>query len=253
MFEELIFMGLFLLFSIVVSYLLFKYIPSPLDKLVKALAIIGIIIHELCHVVMCIVTHAPISHIKLLEKVETDDREKVHKFNYRGRVVVGGKKSLTFLQALLIGLAPLLISFWIFFLLLDLLFTTDLHVALFFLFVFVMISIVLAAAPSSADLLTIPSAFQEDPKHSLYQIFLLFLSIITVWVLIISYQLLFFHEIITYFLIGVVYYAIKYCFIGINKLLHTEIHTKKRNYRALTRRRFKPMKPSKLGIEEPHW
>lgn len=253
MFEELIFMGLFLLFSIGGSYLLFKYSPHPLDKVVRALAIIGIIIHELCHIVMCIVTHTPINHIKLLEKVETDDGEKVHKFNYRGRVVVGGKKSLTFLQALLISLSPLLISFWIFFFLLDLMLTANVDVVLFFLFFFIMVSIVLAAAPSSADLLTIPSAFQEDPRHSLYQIFLLFLSIITVCVLIILYQLSFFHEIITYILIAVVYYAFKYGFIGINKLLHLKIHSKKRNLKAFTRRRFKPMKPSKLGIEEPHW
>ncbi len=217
MFEELIFMCGFLLFSILVSYLLFKYIPSPLNKVVRALAIIGIIIHEFCHVFMCLITNAPIKSINLLEKTE---KYRGNQLGYSGSVIMDGDKRLTFLQALLIGLAPLILSFWLFFYLWDLLLTVNLELYLFFLIIFVMFSIVLAASPSATDLHCIPSAFQENPKYSLYQIFLLILSIITVWYIIVINQFSFIHEIINYILIMVFYYVYKYSFTGIRKFYY---------------------------------
>ena len=214
MFEELLFIGGFLLFSILVSFLLFKYIPSPLNKVVKALAIVGIIIHELCHVFMCLITNAPIKSVNLLEKTE---KYRGNQLGYSGSVIMDSDKRLTFLQALLIGLAPLILSFWLFFYLWDLLLTVNLELYLFFFIIFVMFSIVLAASPSATDLLCIPSAFQENPMYSLYQIFLLILSIITVWYIIVINQFSFIHEIINYILIMVFYYTYKYSFIGIRK------------------------------------
>ncbi len=257
MFEELLFMGGFLLFSILVSYLLFKYIPSPLNKVVRALAIVGIVIHELCHVLMCLITNTSIEHIKLLERTET--KYGSNKYEYNGRVKVNSQKRLTFLQALLISLAPLIFSFWLFFSLWELLLTTSLNLFLFFLVIFVMVSIVLAASPSAADLFCIPAAFKEDPRYSMYQIFLLILSIITVWSIIVINQFSFIHEIISYILIMVFYYIYKYSFIGIDKIWYV-IFLKKRDpnqqklkYRRFMRRRFKPTKPHKLGIREAPW
>ena len=47
MFEEVPIILGFMLFSIVVSYILMKYVPQPFLKVVKALAVGGIIIHEI--------------------------------------------------------------------------------------------------------------------------------------------------------------------------------------------------------------
>ena len=216
MFEEVIFMIGFLLFSIAVSYILLKYTPSPLNKLVLGLALVGIVIHELCHLLMCIITNAPVKSVKLLERFKLYGKEG-DKHGYRGNITVNMEKKLTFLQAFLIGFAPLIFSFWLFFFLLDLFFTADLDAYIAIILIFIMVSIVLAAAPSAADILNIPGAFQEDPKYSCYQIFLLILSIISVWILSILYQITFFHEIVNYLLILVFYYGFKYGFIGIKK------------------------------------
>ena len=218
MFEELIFMACFLIFSIMISYILIRYTPSPLNKLVLGLALIGIVIHELCHFLMCIITNAPIKSVKLLERIKFYG-EQGKKYGYRGSVTINTDKKLTFLQALFIGFAPLIFSFWLFFFLLELILTAVLEAYIVIIFMFIMVSIVLAASPSAADILNIPKAFQDNAKYSCYQILLLIISITSVWILCISYQVSFFHEIVNYLLIMVFYYGFKYGFKGINKIL----------------------------------
>ena len=63
MFEEIPAIIIFLLFSLVVSYLLLKYTPEPFKKIIVGLMIVGIIIHEFFHVVMCIITNTPIKNV----------------------------------------------------------------------------------------------------------------------------------------------------------------------------------------------
>jgi len=261
MFEELLFIMGFLLFSFLISYVLFTYTPSPLNKIVKALAIIGIIFHEVCHLLMCIITGARIEKINLLDRAENKDKEskiKYGKYQYFGSIKIRENRKLTFLQAVLISLAPLVLSFWLFFYLWELILDPQINIFLFFFAVFIMVSIVLAAAPSLADVICIPSAFKQDPHYSLYQIFLSALSIITVWILVNKYQLSFIHEAITYALIMLLYYVFKYAFRGIsliytNRSGNNSLGDRKLNYKRYTRRRFKPTKPRKLGKEEAHW
>lgn len=262
MFEELLIIIGFLLFSFLISYLLLTYTPEPLNKIVKALAIIGIIIHELCHIAMCIITNARIENINIIDRAENKEKEKIGKYgryNYFGTIKISENKRLTFLQATLIALAPLFISFWLFFYLFDQLLNPQLNIFLFFLYAFIMISIALAAAPSLADILCIPRALKNDPYYSIYQIFLSALSIFLVWLLINIYQFSFFHEAMNYILIMIVYYVFKYGFRGINGIIYKISSRNRRSssrshhFKRYTRRRFKPTKPRKLGREEAHW
>jgi len=73
-----------------------------------------------------------------------------------------------------------------------------------------MLSIMFSAAPSSQDLKGIPLAFRENPKYSAYQIFLLLLSILLVWLIFPFLNLPDFHEIIISLLIMFFYYLWKY-------------------------------------------
>jgi len=261
MFEELLIIFGFLLFSFLISYLLLTYTPEPLDKVVTALAIVGIIIHELCHVAICLITHTRIESITLINKKENEEKKTT---SYYGNVRIKGNKSMTFLQAMLVGLAPLFVSFWLFFYLLEQLFNPQLNILLFFLYIFVMTSIALAAAPSLADVRTIPRAFKSDPQYSMYQIFLSALSILLAWMLINIYQLsvfsfFLFHEAMIYILIMLVYYVFKYSFRGINGIIYKISSRNRRSsnrsqhFKRYTRRRFRPPKPRKLGREEAHW
>ena len=209
MFEELPFMLGVLLFSILVSYLLLKYIPHPFKKIIVGFMIIGIVIHEFFHLIMCLITNTPIKNVKFFEKIKTDEGSGYKEFKFNGSVTIRGEVELRFLQAVLISFAPLLFSFWLFFLLLD-------HVIhptnpiTFFGSLFIILSIMFSAAPSSADLKCIPRVFSENPKYSAYQIFLLLLSILLVWFVVSFFQLYSLHEIIIYLLIMLFYYFWKY-------------------------------------------
>ena len=190
--------------------------------LVRLMAMIGVILHELCHLLMCVITNSPVDEVKLLERVKIADQKGHKRYEYGGRVMLRGDKELTFLQAMLIGLAPLMISFWIFFFLLDfLLITPEISIIIFFLIIILMVSIVLAAAPSAIDILNIPASFQQNPDYSLYQIGLFILSILSVWGISFFISFFIFHEIIYYVLIGICYCGYKHGIKGIRTLFQT--------------------------------
>ncbi|GAH71622.1 unnamed protein product, partial [marine sediment metagenome] len=63
MFEDIPFIIGFMMFSVIFSYILLKYVPPPFSEVIKGLAVVGIVIHELCHYVMCIVTRSPIEKV----------------------------------------------------------------------------------------------------------------------------------------------------------------------------------------------
>ena len=110
--------------------------------------------------------------------------------------------NLTFLQAFLISFAPLYLSFWLFFFLLDYLIHNQVSALVFFLCFFTMISISLSAAPSVTDLAMIPKAIQNDSKHSLYQLLLIFFPILTTCFIFFVYNIQFIHEFFIYLVIA---------------------------------------------------
>ncbi len=220
MFEEFPYILGFLLFSIVISYLLLEYIPEPFKKIIVGVMIIGIVIHELFHVLMCLITNTPINSVKFLEKIKKEEGPGYIKYEFNGNVSIKGEKEMSFLQAVLVGFAPLLFSFWIFFLLLDQVIHPTNEI-IFFICLFTILSILFSAAPSSADLKCIPIAFGENIEHSIFQIFLLLLSIFTTWSLSVQYNLIFSHELIYYLLIAFFYYGFKYGFKGIHLIYNS--------------------------------
>jgi len=247
-----------MLFSFVISYILFKYAGPPFTKIVQAFAIVGIIFHELCHLFMCFITHTPVRKVSLIRKIDSEN-DRTHK--YYGEVKIGDTR-ISFLQALIVGFAPLYISFWLFFFLLDQLCNTQVNPWVFVLYIFIMVSISLSAAPSFADLRLIPTAFQNDISHSLYQIMLIILAISATWLVLFGYKIHTIHELLTYLIITAFYFTFKYGFIWIGIIKHQIIlygklshkpHGSKIKYRKFYRRRYKPQKPHKIGIEEAPW
>jgi len=245
MFEEIIFMVGFAVFSVVMSYILLVVVPHPLNKFFQVLAVLGIVIHELCHVLMCLLTGTRIRTMKILAR---SDNESKFGLKYGGRIELKESNKLTFLQALLIGFAPLYLSFWLFFCLWEQLKNPSLEVVIFYLCIFIMVSLVLSAAPSLADLFAIIGSFQFDWRYSLYQISLLLLSIWTVWFGVIYFQFEVFHEILTYFLILIGYHVYKYGFRGLKAIVQhflgnrISIGSEIMSIKKLTRRRVKPAK-----------
>ena len=134
MFEELPFMLGFWIFSLILSFLLFEYTAGILNKIVQGFAIIGIIIHEISHILICLITHTHIDGIRLIYKSKRMGRSRFQgNYEYAGRVDIHPEKHISFLQALAVAFAPLYISFWFFFFLLDYLLYTNEVVWIFFL------------------------------------------------------------------------------------------------------------------------
>jgi len=253
MFEEIVFMIGFAIFSIVISFILLKHSPYPLDKLIRVLAALGIIIHELSHGLMCLLTNTRIKSMNLLVRSNEGSR---FGLKYGGKVELKDYIKLTFLQALLIGFAPVYISFWLFFFMWEQLKNPNLDVLMFYIYLFVMISLVLSAAPSFADLLAVFGALHFDWRYSLYQIVLVLLSVATVWLVITSYQIQIFHEIITYLAILVGYYGYKAVAMGLKTTyLHYarkrmgQFYTRRSKAKSVMRRRITPAKTR----EEAQW
>ena len=205
MFEEVPILFSFLIITLLLSYMLVTYTPQPLDKIIVAISIVSIVLHELCHYVMCLITNVRIDEIKFVAKSKDENGH----VRYGGWVAPDSEKRLTFLQALLIGIAPLVLSFWLFFYLWDLLFIASIDLLLKVIYLCIMISIILYSAPSFADLACIPKAFSDDSRYSFYQIIVLTLSILVVLAF---GALSFSHEIFTYLTIFILYYCFKYGF-----------------------------------------
>ena len=203
-----------------------KYTPEPFKKIIVGLMIVGIIIHEFFHIVMCIITNTPIKNVKFLEIIKTEQDPNYKKYEFNGYIMVKGEDKMTFLQALLVGLAPLLFSFWICFLLLDFVVHPS-DELLFFFSLFIILSIMFSAAPSSTDLKNIPNSFISNPKYSVYQIALFILSILIVWIFLSNLHASKLHEIIIYLMIMVFYYIWKYSFKFLNSLFHLVNSSKK--------------------------
>lgn len=217
MFEEIPFVLGFLLVSLVCSVTLFKVEYKPFKIAIQAVAIVGIIVHEISHVLMCFVTNTKINNITLLKKVER--KEPSNKI-YGGQVNLLPDQRISFLQALVVGLAPLFVSFWLFFFLYHELTNPNTPDFMIIFYIFLMISLIVGSAPSKGDLSQIASAFTYDLRYTFYQLLLLTISIFTVWyVTVVALQVSVIHESINYLFILVGYYVLKYFIKGVKGVI----------------------------------
>ncbi|MHA1987821.1 MAG: hypothetical protein ACW98D_14390 [Promethearchaeota archaeon] len=243
MFEEIPFILGFMMFSVIISYIAFKYTSPPLSNIVQALAMVGIVIHEICHYVMCIITRSPIEKVTLIKKFNFKEEQRL---GYYGEVEVQAQR-ISFLQAVLIGLAPLYLSFWLFFSLLEILLYSFVEPIVFAFSIFIMTSIALSAAPSFADFSMIAKVFLNNFNHSIYQILLIILSLLLTFTIISVFNLQGFHEFFVYLIVTGFYFIFKYGFrISVLLLYKNRFISKdlsnRGNFRRYSRRRHNPEK-----------
>lgn len=214
MFEEIPFIIGFMIVSIIASNII-RYLPSPINIIIFAIANVGVILHELCHYMLCIITRTPVEHVSLLHVRPTG---KPNSYSAGGEVIIKEEAKLTFLKAFLIGLAPLYILFWAFWFLWDLIRNAGFNEWTNILMILLMCAMILGGAPSFEDLKSIGRNFNKDSNHSFYQVFLVFLSIITVSSIIISFQIQLGQEILFYFWVALGYAIFRYSFMGIKRI-----------------------------------
>ncbi|MFX1314411.1 MAG: hypothetical protein ACFE9T_00975 [Promethearchaeota archaeon] len=248
MLEELLMFLIILVISIILSNIaLNRRVVGPFYPITSRMAFMGVIIHELCHYVMCIIVGMRPENIKIKWWAEKTRIVQPH-----GSVRV---KPRSFLQDFLITFAPLYLSTWL---------------AMFFFYIAVyssylapiriiagilLVSTIIGAAPSAGDMAFLFAVIRKDPIRTLYQIFLVILSIIILMVTLYLSKIVFFLDIFYYLSIAAIYWVLKLSIMGISKVIAIRQAKDIRSYhhlkvRRFARHRYKPQKPYKLGIEE---
>jgi len=221
MFEILMWFPIFLIAGYVCEKLLWRDL-GPFKYVVYCIGFVGVVIHEVCHFIMSVLVGVPPKAISVKLKSETSNGISPHGY------VDTGEKSKSFMQAFLIGLAPLFFSTWLFFFCLNVIFfnpnlngsISDDNVPFVVLGCgFVCLSLLIGLTPSKADFGFIGKAFSEDVGYSLYQICLVFLSGFLVWLLLIYFEIELMLDILYYILVFLFYYGLKYFFCLIQYIL----------------------------------
>ncbi|MFW9939431.1 MAG: hypothetical protein ACFFFT_00225 [Candidatus Thorarchaeota archaeon] len=202
---------------------------------------IGVIAHELSHRVMCAITGVPTSGMSVTYR---DD--KTRRVAPQGYVTPRQEYQMSFLQALLVCFAPVLIGAWIIYFLLQVALSSSFDPLFRIIAAFCALSVLLASSPSGSggDLSFIKFGYQNGPQHSQYQIFLVVISFLITWFIVGVYNIIFPVEFFYYFLLIFFYVLLKYGLISIrllfNKVQNRNDRIPTKVKRRLIRRRFRP-------------
>lgn len=225
---------------------------GPFHTILNILGFIGIIVHELSHYTLCKILGVKVEKVRIQYRNRTTGKANPH-----GSVSLEEYELQSFLQALIVGIAPLFIHSWLIMACLDMLYIPGFTDLVYISIGFLIASLFIGSAPSSADLRNCYKGFTRSPSYSLYQLFLMGFSILTTYILLRMFHLRFPYEFFTfisqYAIIALFYFIYKYSFRGISNLIHKPRNFNRVNLRLLTRKRHTPIKPRKFGIEEPHW
>ncbi len=209
MFEKvLVFTFFWLPIAFVVGYgleLLYHQTKGKYKTAFSVLGFIGVAIHEAAHATLCLITGVPVKRVEVNYRNKMTGRVDPH-----GSVALERPQKVSFIQSLLIGIAPLLVGVIVFFFLLEI--ALDMSAKPLYRIVsgIICVSVLLGVRPSTVDLKNIAVTFQKNPSQSFFQVILLCSSFGLVWILVDLFTIDFSLEFIYYFLIGVVFVVLKY-------------------------------------------
>ena len=225
---------------------------EPLSTFLHIIAFIGVFIHETSHYTMCLMVRVKPKGFMVKYRSEITRKVSPH-----GSVGIAEFEKISLMQAFMVAIAPLLISTFLFLLCLDILFIIKVGLMQTVITCVFAVSLLIGSRPSGPDIMRIFDAYELNPRYSLYQLGLVFSSI-TLVLAIVDFSLFIVpFEFVIYiiFLIFVIvsYFMLKYTFqLGFNVYRHFR-NSPLSQKKVHLRRRHKPVKPNKLGIEEPQW
>jgi hypothetical protein len=239
--ELIIFFGMLIFSLILENTVISKKKVGAFSMVTKRLAYIGVFVHEVAHKSMCVLLRVDSKDFSVRWRTRLGERSP------HGSVTL--RETPNFIQAVLICFAPLYVSTWLFFLCLQLAFSPyNFHPLINISSGVLCLSLALGAAPSPADFSKISQAIHESPSYSLYQMFLVVVSTLLLWFLLITTQIVFILDIFYYLSISGIYGVLKGSIYGINYLMN-KIHASnyerptKFHLKGFMRRRYRPKKP----------
>jgi len=170
----------------------------------NALTFVGVAVHEVAHYTVSLILGAKPANIRVKYRSEDKSRVAIH-----GSVGLQEFERNSLLQTFAISFAPLLVSTFLLMFCLDVIFQIQTELWIKVVALAFSLSLIIGSEPSGQDIKVIGKSFQIDPRYSLYQIFLLILSGVLVWLFIDLYYFVLPFEVlyyIGYFVVLTVFY-----------------------------------------------
>jgi len=183
----------------------------------NVLAFVGVIVHEVAHYTVSTIVGGKPGKMRVKYRSEDKTRVAPH-----GSVGNPEFERSSVLQMFAISFAPLLVSTFLLMFCLDVILhiQTELWVKL-VAAVFI-VSLVFGSKPSGQDVKVIGYAYQNDPRYSAYQIFLIVLSGVLVWLFVDLYFIVLPFEVLYYveyfIVLTAFYFSLKFVFWTFSKI-----------------------------------
>ncbi len=182
------------------------------------IAFIGVFVHELAHYTLGTLFGAKMGKITVRYR-----NRKVSRISPHGWVDNPEYERQSFIQAFMISFAPLFVSTFLFMFCLDIIFHIQAEIWIKLIAVLFCVSLLIGSEPSGQDVKLVGRKFNTDPRYSLYQICLVVLSMVLVWLFVDLYFIILPFEVlyyIEYFLfVALFYYTLKFVFWVIGKII----------------------------------
>lgn len=218
--------------------------------IVNIIFFLGVFVHEFSHLIFCFIFRVPTNGMKF----QFIDRER-GMVNPAGSVTLAEGPRISMMQALMIGIAPLFISTFLFMGCLDLIFTFETTFEVQVFVVILAISLILTAAPSRVDVSNILKAAAGDSLQSFLQFLyvvaslLISINILDLSGLVLPLEVLYY---VSYFALTIIIYSIIVLLVRILRATFRLVFPADNfSSRQIQRKRHKPKKPPKH--EEGSW
>ena len=159
---------------------LYRLAHTPGYKLLfNLVAFVGVFVHEVAHYTVSLIVGGNPGKIRV--KYRSEDKTSI---SPHGSVSNPEFKRQSVLQAFSISFAPLLVSTLLFMFCLDVIFHIQTDPWVKVVAIVFNVSLVFGLKPSGQDVKVVGYAYQNDPRYSVYQISILLLSGVIVWMFI---------------------------------------------------------------------
>ena len=139
-------------------------------------AFVGVFVHEVAHYTVSVIVRGNPGEFRV--KFRSEDKTRI---SPHGSVGNPEFERQSFLQAFAISFAPLLVSTLLFMFGLDIIFHIQTELVVKVIALVFCVSLVIGSRPSGQDIKVVGYSYQNDPRYSAYQIFLLLLSGVLAW------------------------------------------------------------------------
>lgn len=198
---------LFMLLWSMVAEALYRHAHTPGYKTTaNVLRFVGVAVHEVAHYTLATIFGTKPGRVQVKYRSEDKTRVAPH-----GSMANKEFDRHTLLQTFAIGFAPLLVSTFLFMFCLDLVFTIENDLWVKIAAAVFGGSLFLGLVPSGQDVKLIGITFQKDPRYSLYQIFLLTIAGVLMWlfvdvyIFVLPFEVLYY---VAYFVVLTVFYFV---------------------------------------------